>query len=442
MNHSQSKKSFEQACKYIPGGVNSPVRAFGSVGTTPVYVKEAQGAVITDVDGNDYIDYVCSWGPLILGHSSKVASEGVAEAIGKGTTYGMPTDIETSLAKVVTEAFEAIDMVRMVSSGTEATMSALRLARGYTGRDKIIKFEGCYHGHSDGLLVKSGSGALTGGVPTSQGVPASIVEHTLVATFNDIESVRSLVAANKDQVAAIILEPIPGNMGLVEAGKGFLEALRVLTEEEGIVLIFDEVISGFRIGLSGAAGYYGVQPDMVCLGKIIGGGMPVGAYGGKKEIMACIAPLGGVYQAGTLSGNPIAMKMGLNVITYLRDNPGLYSELAGKARKLEEGFNDNLKALGIHGVTINRVGGMLCQFFAEGPIDSYRQVMKANTDQYAYYFNAMLSQGILLPPAQYECLFLSEAHTEEQLNATIQCHYEAMSQVAKEWPEMVGASWK
>lgn len=436
MKVNNSKKLYEAACEVIPGGVNSPVRAFGSVGSTPIFVDHAKGSQLTDVDGNQYIDYVCSWGPLILGHASEIASADIGQAISQGTTYGMPTAIETELAQLIVDTVKSIEKVRMVSSGTEATMSALRLARGYTKRDKIIKFEGCYHGHSDGLLVKSGSGALTGGVPTSAGVPASIIENTLVAEFNDIESVKALIKQYPDDIAAIIIEPIPGNMGLVKAKEGFLEALREVTNEHGIVLIFDEVISGYRIALGGASSYYSIEPDMVCLGKIIGGGMPVGAYGGKKEIMNQIAPLGDVYQAGTLSGNPVAMKMGLNVLTHLRETPKAYDYLETLAIKLVEGFESNLKKLGVESVTINRIGGISCQFFAKGPIESYAQVMKANTDQYAMYFNEMLKQGVLLPPAQYECLFLSTAHTIEDIENTINCHYNAMKKVKEQWPEM------
>lgn len=429
MNFDTSSQYYKEAVNYIPGGVNSPVRAFNSVDQTPIFVKKAKGAILTDVDDNDYIDYICSWGPLILGHSSEVAKEGIIEALELGTTYGLPTQIETELAKKITQAVPTMEMVRMVSSGTEATMSALRLARAYTKRDKIIKFEGCYHGHSDGLLVKSGSGTLTGGVPTSEGIPNTIIQDTLVAKFNDIDSVRSLIQDNKYQVAAIIVEPIPGNMGLVEQRDDFLKQLRDLTIEEDILLIFDEVISGFRASYGGAQKVYDIQPDLTCLGKIIGGGMPVGAYGGPKEIMSLIAPLGGVYQAGTLSGNPLAMRMGLNVLSYLEENPSVYSHIEKMANMLEEGFNNNLMKLGLKDVTVKRIGGLLCQFFAEGPIDTYDQVMMADTTMYTHYFKAMLEQGILLPPAQYECLFISEAHSEEHIQTTISCHYEAMEKV-------------
>ena len=436
MSYEQSNRLYSEAKEYIPGGVNSPVRAFGSVGRTPIFVKEAKGCTLVDMDDNNYIDYVCSWGPLILGHSSAIASQGIAEAIEKGTTYGMPTVVETELAKMIVHHIDPIEMVRMVSSGTEATMSALRLARGYTGRDKIMKFEGCYHGHSDGLLVKSGSGTLTGGLPTSEGVPASVVNDTLVGIFNNLNSVKNLISDNPYSIAAMIVEPIPGNMGLIEAEPGFLEGLRTLATENVILVIFDEVISGFRIKYGGAGTYYGIEPDLVCLGNIIGGGMPVGAYGGRKNIMTKIAPLGGVYQAGTLSGNPIAMRMGLNVLNHLWENPGIYDQLTSLAVKLEEGFNQNLEKLAIKGVTINRVESMLCQFFANGPITTYKQVMASDTEQYGAYFSHMLDLGVLLPPAQYECMFLSTAHTNEVIERTIGCHYEAMKRVKEQWPNL------
>ena len=436
MGYEESTRLFHEAQDYIPGGVNSPVRAFASVGRAPIFVKEAKGCNLIDRDENVYIDYVCSWGPLILGHSSPLASEGIMAAIDKGTTYGMPTEVETDLAKMIVDHIEPIELVRMVSSGTEATMSALRLARGYTGRDKIMKFEGCYHGHSDGLLVKSGSGSLTAGVATSEGVPASVVNDTLVGEFNNLNSVKAIISDNPNKIAAIIVEPIPGNMGLIEAVPGFLAGLRSLATEHGILLIFDEVISGFRINYGGASAYYSIKPDLMCLGKIIGGGMPVGAYGGRKDIMEKVAPLGGVYQAGTLSGNPIAMKMGLNVLTHLRDNPSIYDQLTSLAIKLEEGFNRNIEKLSISGVTINRVGSMLCQFFAKGPISCFDEVMASDTNQYQVYFNHMLDLGVLLPPAQYECMFLSTAHSDEVIARTIDCHYEAMKRVKVQWPNL------
>lgn len=429
MKQTKSEAMYIKACEVIPGGVNSPVRAFKSVGMSPIFVKEAKGAYLTDVDDNHYIDYICSWGPLILGHSSDVALHDMGVALSKGTTYGLPTEIETTLAKAIVDAVPSMEMVRMVSSGTEATMSAIRLARAYTGKDKIIKFEGCYHGHQDGLLIQAGSGALTGGVPTSAGVPASILEDTLVANFNDIESVRTIIEQFGQHIGAVIVEPIPGNMGLIEQKDHFLHDLRALTKEHGILLIFDEVISGFRIGLGGAGAYYDIEPDLTCLGKIIGGGMPVGAYGGKREIMKMIAPQGSVYQAGTLSGNPIAMHMGLNVLTYLQKNPEVYTTLESLAIQLEQGFTKNLRELAIEDVTVNRIGGMVCQFFAKGPITTYQEVMKSDVKQYAHYFKAMLEQGILLPPAQYECMFLSTAHTPKDIEETVACHYRAMKKV-------------
>jgi glutamate-1-semialdehyde 2,1-aminomutase len=429
MEHAQSKVLFERAQKIIPGGVNSPVRAFAAVGMTPLFIKEAKGCYIKDVDDNSYIDYVCSWGPLILGHSSPIALDKVGQALEKGSSYGMPTEIEIQMAERIQEAMPSMEMMRMVSSGTEATMSAIRLARGYTSRAKIIKFEGCYHGHSDGLLVKSGSGSLTGGVPTSLGVPDSIIEDTLIAKFNDIDSVKKLIKEFKGNIAGIIVEPVPGNMGLVEQKDDFLKKLRKVSEEEGIILIFDEVISGFRIAFGGASAHYGIEPDLICLGKIIGGGLPVGAYGGKKELMELIAPLGGVYQAGTLSGNPVAMQMGLNVLDYLKDHQEIYRQMETMAIRLKEGFEANLKRLAITDVTINRVAGMLCQFFAKGPVNSFEEVMLSDTQKYATYFKAMEAQGILLPPAQYECMFLSAAHTQEVIEETIDCHYKAMEKV-------------
>lgn len=436
MGYKKSQELFKESIKYIPGGVNSPVRAFHSVDMTPIFAAKGHGAILTDEDNNEYIDYICSWGPLILGHNSAVSRTGVAEVLHTGTTFGLPTAVEIELAKEITMAYKPIDMVRMVNSGTEATMSAIRVARGYTGRDKVIKFEGCYHGHSDGLLVKSGSGTLTLGTPSSKGVPKGITDETLVSRFNDLNHVTELFEAYKGNIAAVIVEPIPGNMGLVEARPGFLAGLRELCDQYQSVLIFDEVISGFRIGYSGACDYYGIEPDMVCLGKIIGGGMPVGAYGGRKAIMEEIAPLGGVYQAGTLSGNPLAMTMGLNVVKYLKEHKEVYHKLESAAQKLENGFNANLKELNITKVTVNRVGSLICQFFVKGPVDTYEQVMKADVDQYAKYFRYMLEEGILLPPAQYECMFLSTEHNEELIDKTIRAHSKCMHQLKQIYEEL------
>jgi len=427
----KSKEYYKQAIEVIPGGVNSPVRSFGGVHLTPIFAKEAKGARLIDVDEQTYIDYICSWGPLILGHASDVTMTGVVEVLKGGTTFGLPTQIETEMAKLIIKALPSIEMVRMVNSGTEATMSALRLARAYTKKDKIIKFEGCYHGHSDGLLVKSGSGTLTEGIPTSEGISQTVIQDTLVATFNDIESVKKLVEEHKNQIAAVLIEPIPGNMGLIVEKDNFLYKLRELTEEEGIILIFDEVISGFRIGYGGAQELYGIEADLTCLGKIIGGGLPVGAYGGKKEIMSMVAPSGNVYQAGTLSGNPLALRMGYNTLEFLKVHPEVYIHLDRLAGKLEIGFNKNIKALGMQDVTVNRLGGMVCQFFARAPIDSYEKVMTSDTNKYAVYFKVMLEQGILLPPAQYECMFLSYAHTDEDIEETLKCHFKAMKKVCE-----------
>jgi len=418
MNLTKSQQLFEEAKKYIPGGVNSPVRAFGSVGMSPVFVDRAEGARIIDVDGNEYIDFICSWGPLILGHSNKEIMEGFQEIAERGTSYGLPTAIEIEMAKLIVETYKSVDMVRMVNSGTEATMSALRVARGYTNRRKILKFEGCYHGHSDSLLVKSGSGTLTFGVPTSPGVPEDIVKHTVVCRYNDIESVKEMFKACGEDIAAVIIEPIPGNMGVVAPDLEFLKELRKITEENGTVLIYDEVITGFRVGVEGAQGLYGIEPDMTCFGKIIGAGLPVGAYGGKREIMEVISPIGPVYQAGTLSGNPLAMYMGLKNLRKLIDNPSIYETLNNKAIKLEVGLKAVIEELGIE-ASVNRVEGMVCLFMAKGPINTYEDVMKSDTGKYAIYFKEMLNQGILLPPAQFEGLFLSTAHTDEDIDTMV-----------------------
>lgn len=424
----QSENTYKRASEILPGGVNSPVRAFKSVGTTPVFVESGKGSKLIDVDGNVYIDYICSWGPLILGHASEVVLEGVQNYLLKGTTYGVPTAIEVEMAELIREAYPSMEMMRFVSSGTEATMSAIRAARGYTGRDKILKFEGCYHGHSDSLLVKSGSGTLTYGVPTSAGVTKGTAQDTLVGTFNDIDALETILEANKDEIAAVIVEPIPGNMGLVPPKIEFLKALRKLTAEQNIVLIFDEVITGFRADYKGAQSIYNIVPDMTCLGKIIGGGLPVGAYGGKRDIMENIAPLGPVYQAGTLSGNPLAMKMGLNLIRFLKNHPEVYEQLEEKAKFLEDGFNQNILDTGIK-AKVNRVRGMLCLFFTDGEVDSYEAVMKSDTEKYATYFKGMLDKGILLPPAQFECLFISDSHSYEDLEATIKIQREVFEQM-------------
>ncbi|TCT14253.1 glutamate-1-semialdehyde 2,1-aminomutase [Natranaerovirga pectinivora] len=426
----RSIEIFEEAQKVIPGGVNSPVRAFKSVGMSPIFVQRAKGSKVFDVDGNVYVDYIGSWGPLILGHASDIVSEGIMAFINNGTSYGLPTEIEVDIAKLISEAYPSMEMVRMVNSGTEATMSALRVARGYTNRNKILKFEGCYHGHSDSLLVKSGSGTLTYGIPTSAGVPQKVVEDTLVSEFNNIEKLEEVFNNNKGEIAAVIVEPVPGNMGVIAPKVEFLEALRRITKEEGTLLIFDEVITGFRMAYGGAQEVYNIEPDMTCLGKIIGGGLPVGAYGGKKEIMEMIAPLGNVYQAGTLSGNPIAVKMGYNTLTYLKENKEIYQQLEDKAIVLEKAFQENIKAVGIN-ATVNRVKSMLTVFFSDGIVDSYEKASQSDTTLYGKYFKGMLEEGILLPPAQFEGMFLSTAHSDDDLEKTILANKKVLENIIR-----------
>ncbi|MEG2353007.1 MAG: glutamate-1-semialdehyde 2,1-aminomutase [Clostridium sp.] len=424
-NNKKSEALFIEAQKYIPGGVNSPVRAFKSVGLNPIFAKSAKGSRLFDVDGNEYIDFICSWGPLILGHSNEEVSRGIEEVVARGTSYGVPTAIEVEMAKLIVESYPSIDMVRMVNSGTEATMSALRVARGYTGREKIIKFEGCYHGHSDNLLVKSGSGTITFGVPTSPGVPEGTVKDTLVATYNDLASVRSIFEENPDKIAAIIVEPVGGNMGVVPGTIEFLQGLRDITKEYGAVLIFDEVITGFRVAYGGAQEVYGVEPDMTCFGKIIGAGLPVGAYGGKRKIMEMVSPVGPVYQAGTLSGNPLAMHMGLKNLNILKNNPNIYIDLENRAIKFEKAMNEVINELSVD-VTVIRFKAMLCTFFAKGQFTNFQEVMKCDTEKYAIFFREMLENGILFPPAQFEGLFLSAAHSDEDIDETVRVFKQAL----------------
>lgn len=426
--HNKSEEIFKEAIKYIPGGVNSPVRAFRSVELNPIFIDRAKGSKIYDVDGNEYIDYICSWGPLILGHSNEDITQDIQEIISKGTSYGVPTEIEVKMAKLIAQAYPSIDMLRMVNSGTEATMSALRVARGYTKRNKIVKFEGCYHGHSDALLVKSGSGTITFGVPTSLGVPQATVKDTIVAPYNDIKVIREIFKQQGREIAAVIVEPVSGNMGLVAGKKEFLQELRKLTKEYGSVLIFDEVITGFRVDFGGAQKLYDIEPDITCFGKIIGAGLPVGAYGGKKEIMKCVSPIGEVYQAGTLSGNPLAMTLGYKNLNILKNNPNIYNELEHKAKRLEEGFNKNIKELGIK-ATVRRFKSMICLFFAEGDFYNFNEVTTCDTSMYAKYFKEMLNRGILLAPAQFEIMFLSAAHTDEDIEYTIKANYEALKSI-------------
>jgi len=417
MQNSRSHQLFAQAQQVIPGGVNSPVRAFRSVGSDPLFIKRASGCTIFDEDGNSYIDFVGSWGPMILGHCHPQVISAVKTAMENGCSFGAPTELEVTLAEMVAKAVPSIEMVRMVSSGTEATMSAIRLARGYTNRDKILKFSGCYHGHSDALLVKAGSGAATFGVPDSPGVPADFAKLTLTARYNDLESVRTLVAENKGQVACVIIEPIAGNMGTVPPKPGFLEGLRQLCTDEGIVLIFDEVMSGFRVAYGGAQEVYGVTPDMTTLGKIIGGGLPVGAFGGKKEIMSLLSPAGGVYQAGTLSGNPLAMTAGIETLKLLQ-RPGFYKELEEKSAYIAAGIAKAATDAG-YPLYSTRVGSMFCAFFTGNEVHDWDSAATCDTTAFAKYFRLMLEEGVYLAPSQFETAFVSIAHTQADLDRTI-----------------------
>ncbi len=411
---------FSEAKSVIPGGVNSPVRSFSGVGGTPVFIDHASGAYIYDNFGKRYIDYVGSWGPMILGHAHPEVIAAVKLAAEKGLSFGAPTEIETLMAQRVCELMPSIELVRMVSSGTEATMSAIRLARGYTGRDKIVKFEGCYHGHSDSLLVKAGSGALTFGVPSSPGVPASVAENTITLTYNDSDAVKKLFAEIGEQVACIIVEPVAGNMNCIPPEPDFLETLRQVCDQYDSVLIFDEVMTGFRVALNGAQGFYNVKPDLTTLGKIIGGGMPVGAFGGSRKIMECLAPLGPVYQAGTLSGNPVAMAAGLKTLELIAE-PDFYQTLADKTEKLTSGLKASASQAGI-ALTTNSVGGMFGLFFSEEQqISRFSQVMQCDQNLFKQFFHAMLEQGVYLAPSAFEAGFVSAAHTDDDLDKTLEC---------------------
>lgn len=420
----RSEALFQQAKNFIPGGVNSPVRAFKSVGGNPVFMKSGSGSKMFDVDGNEYIDYIGSWGPHLFGHNPLFITEALRKAIDAGTSFGAPTEIEVKMAQLITELVPSIEMVRMVNSGTEATMSAIRAARGFTGKEKIIKFEGCYHGHGDFFLIKAGSGALTFGVPTSPGVTKGNAADTLVADYNSIESVQKVVEQNKNEIAAVIIEPVVGNMGTVIPGKEFLGDLRKLCSEEGIVLIFDEVMTGFRLSQSGAQGIFGIKPDLSTFGKIIGGGLPVGAYGGRKEIMEMVSPSGPVYQAGTLSGNPLAMSAGYAALTYIKENPGIYDQLEEKSAYLAEGIKESIKKANKN-YQLNRVGSMMTLFFTDEKVTDYNSAVKSDTGLFGRYFHEMLKRGIYLPPAQFEAMFVSAAHTKEDLDKTIEASNEA-----------------
>ncbi len=413
----KSKELFNEAQKYIPGGVNSPVRAFKSVGTNPIFLKKALGSHVWDVDGKEYIDFVGTWGPAILGHAHPKVIEAIKKTADSGTSFGAPTILETELAKMVVEAVPSIEKVRMVNSGTEATMSALRLARGITGRDGIVKFAGCYHGHGDSLLVNAGSGALTLGVPSSPGVPADLAKHTITAEYNDLEMVESIFNEKGDDIACIIVEPVPGNMGVLVPEEGFLQGLLDICEKHGSFLIFDEVMSGFRVAYGGAQERYNIKPHLTCLGKVIGGGLPVGAYGGRADIMDNLAPAGPVYQAGTLSGNPLAMTAGIETLKLLKQ-PGTYEKLESLSSRLGEGLDKAATSAGIAHCSV-RVGAMLSMFFTDQKVKNFNSAVTSNTELFTKYFTGMLEQGIYLAPSQFEAGFVSLAHTEEEINLTV-----------------------
>lgn len=427
MLHNRSSELFARAQQFIPGGVNSPVRAFKAVGGTPFFVKRGTGSHIIDADGNEYIDYVCSWGPLILGHAHPEVVSAATDAIKNGSSFGAPTEAEIQLASMICQAFPSIDMVRLVNSGTEAVMSAIRIARGFTGRSKLIKFAGCYHGHADYLLVKAGSGATTLGVPDSAGIPPDFAQLTVTLPYNDTDTFAQVMSDIGDEVAAVIVEPIAGNMGVVPPRHGFLEALRELTHKHNAVLIFDEVITGFRVCYGGAQTLYNIQPDMTVLGKIIGGGFPIGAYGGRREIMEQVAPLGPVYQAGTLSGNPVAVSAGIATLSVLkREIP--YPTLERLSEKLATNMLEVAQRAGVQ-VQINRIGSMMTIFFSDSPVFDYQSALQADCNQFAKFFHAMLDKGIYLPPSQFEAMFVSMAHTDEDINATIEAARIAFSEV-------------
>ena len=413
-----SEQLFERAKKVLPGGVNSPVRAYRAVGMAPRFITRADGAYIYDEDGKKYIDYVCSWGPMILGHNHPVIREAVEKAVQDGLSFGAPTRREVDIAELMVELVPNIEMVRMVNSGTEAVMSALRLARGATGRDKLIKFEGCYHGHSDCMLVNAGSSALAGGHPSSAGVPVGAAKDTLTAQFNDLNSVKELLEGNPGQVAAVIVEPVAANMGVVNPAPGFLPGLRQLCDQHGALLIFDEVITGFRLALGGAQEYFGVKADLVTFGKIIGGGMPVGAYCGSRALLEQVAPCGPVYQAGTLSGNPVAMAAGLAQLTYLKEHPQVYADIAAKGEKLADGLRAAAAEAGVP-VAINQIGSLLAPFFTPTEVTTFTDAKGSDVGRYAKYFQAMLERGVALAPAQFEAMFVSEAHGDAELDATL-----------------------
>lgn len=425
-SYQKSETAFQEAQSLMPGGVNSPVRAFKSVGMNPIFMERGKGSKIYDIDGNEYIDYVLSWGPLIHGHSNDTVVEAIKKVVESGTSFGAPTLIENELAKLVIDRVPSIEIVRMVSSGTEATMSALRLARGYTGRNKIIKFEGCYHGHGDSLLIKAGSGVATLGLPDSPGVPEGIAKNTITVPYNDLESIQYAFDQFGDDIAGVIVEPVAGNMGVVPPQPGFLEGLRAITEQYGALLIFDEVMTGFRVDYGCAQGYYGVTPDLTCLGKVIGGGLPVGAYGGKAEIMKQIAPSGPIYQAGTLSGNPLAMTAGYETLKQLTRES--YQEFQRKADRLEKGLANAANEYEIPH-SINRAGSMIGFFFTDEEVTNYEKAKTSNLDFFANFYRSMANEGVFLPPSQFEGLFLSTAHTDEDIDLTIEAAGKAFSKL-------------
>ena len=424
MIHTQSEKLFAEALKFIPGGVNSPVRAFRAVGGQPFFVNRAKGARVWDVDGNEYLDYVCTWGPAILGHAHPRIINAVKAAADFGTSFGIPNPAEVTMAKLIASLVPSVQKVRMTNSGTEACMSAIRLARGFTKRDKIIKFDGCYHGHADSLLVNAGSGALTFGNPDSAGVPAAFTQHTIVAPYNDVDAVKAIFAANKNQVAGIIVEPVPGNAGLYLPKPGYLEFLREITRAEGALLIFDEVMTGFRLAKGGAQERFRITPDLSCFGKVIGGGLPVGAFGGRAEIMDCLAPLGPVYQAGTLSGNPLAMAAGIAALEEL-ESTGAYCHLEELGEQLEEGMRDAAKSAGVP-VQFNACGSMFCGYFTGEPVHNLADAMKSDRERFKKYFHGMLDEGVYLAPSQFEAGFISTAHTRADIDQTIRAAAKVM----------------
>ena len=418
MNHQLSESLFAEAKTLMPGGVNSPVRAFGNVGATPPFIARAKGSHIYDVDGNDYIDYVGSWGPMLLGHAHDAVINAVAETAKNGLSFGAPCGLESELAKLVMSLVPSVEMIRMVNSGTEATMSAIRAARGFTGRDKIVKFEGCYHGHSDSLLIKAGSGMLTTGKPSSKGVPADLAKYTITLQYNDVDGVCELFDKIGDEIAGVIVEPVAGNMGVVPAKPEFLQTLSEETKKHGALLIVDEVMTGFRVGIHCAQGLYGIKPDLTTFGKIIGGGMPVGAYGGRLDVMQQIAPLGGIYQAGTLSGNPVAMAAGLTTMRELSTHPEYYVHAEAMTKRLIAGLQDAAASAGV-AISANQVGSMGCIFFTEGPVECFADVQKSDLELFRRYFLGMLDEGFYFAPSQFEAIFVSAAHSEDEIDRTV-----------------------